>query len=33
MGLGLGALTPVFVLLYNAVWGVTASIWLRWVGR
>ena len=33
MGLALGTLTPVFVLFYNAVWGVTTSIWLRWVGR
>jgi hypothetical protein len=33
MGLELGALTPVFVLFYNAVWGVTTSIWLRWVSR
>jgi len=24
-GLELGALTPVFVVLYNAVWGVAAS--------
>ena len=33
MGLQLGTLTPVFVLFYNAVWGVTASIWLRWISR
>ena len=33
MGLQLGTLTPVFVLFYNAVWGVAASIWLRWVSR
>jgi len=33
MGLELGALTPVFVLFYNAVWGVAASTWLRWVSR
>lgn len=33
MGLALGALTPVFVLFYNAIWGVTASIWLRWASR
>jgi hypothetical protein len=28
-GLELGLLTPVFVLLYNAIWGVTASWWLQ----
>lgn len=26
-GLGLGALTPVFVLLFNAVWGLVAAWW------
>jgi hypothetical protein len=29
MGLDLGSLTPVFVLIFNAIWGVTAAIWLR----
>ena len=29
LGLQLGALTPVFVLFYNAVWGVIAGLWLR----
>jgi hypothetical protein len=33
MGMELGVLTPVFVLFYNAVWGVAASIWMRWVSR
>jgi hypothetical protein len=28
LGLQLGALTPVFVLFYNAVWGVAAGLWL-----
>jgi hypothetical protein len=28
LGLHLGALTPVFVLFYNAVWGVAAGWWL-----
>jgi hypothetical protein len=28
-GLALGSLTPVLVLFYNAVWGVTAALWLR----
>ena len=32
LGVSLGALTPVFVLFYNAVWGVTAALWLRAVG-
>jgi hypothetical protein len=29
MGLGLGNLTPLFVLFFNAVWGVSTAIWLR----
>lgn len=29
MGLELGALTPLFVLFYNALWGVAAGYWLR----
>ena len=28
MGLDLGTLTPVFVLFFNAVWGVAAALWL-----
>jgi hypothetical protein len=28
-GLELGSFTPVLVLFFNAVWGVTAAIWLR----
>ena len=31
LGLGLGALTPLFVLIFNAVWGITASYWLKFV--
>lgn len=33
LGLELGALTPVFVLFYNAVWGVVAAWWLNLVRR
>jgi len=33
MGLDLGSLTPLFVIFFNAIWGVTTAIWLRWVGR
>ncbi|HZS07703.1 MAG TPA: hypothetical protein VFD58_22900 [Blastocatellia bacterium] len=29
LGLSLGQLTPLFVLLFNAVWGVTAAWWVR----
>ena len=29
LGLDHGALTPVFVLLFNAVWGVVASWWVK----
>ncbi len=32
-GLGLGTLTPLVVLVANAVWGVAASWWLRLAGR
>ena len=28
LGLELGALTPAFVILYNAVWGVVAALWI-----
>ncbi|MEJ2364459.1 MAG: hypothetical protein P8017_07215 [Deltaproteobacteria bacterium] len=28
-GLELGSITPVLVLFFNGVWGVTAAIWLR----
>jgi hypothetical protein len=33
MGLDLGTLTPVFVIFFNAVWGLTAALWLRMVGK
>jgi hypothetical protein len=33
LGLQLGALTPLFVLFYNAVWGVAAGLWLKWVWK
>ncbi len=33
MGLELGAMTPAFVVLYNAVWGLTAVLWLKLVGE
>jgi hypothetical protein len=29
LGLQLGALTPLFVLFYNVVWGVAAGWWLN----
>lgn len=32
-GLELGALTPGFVALFNAVWGWAAAAWLRAAGR
>lgn len=28
MGLELGAMTPLFVVIFNAIWGITASFWL-----
>lgn len=33
MGMGLGALTPLLVLVFNAIWGITVAIWLRFVGE
>ncbi len=33
MGLDLGTLTPIFVIIFNAIWGVTAAIWLRWANK
>ncbi len=33
MGLDLGTLTPIFVIIFNATWGVTAAIWLRWAKK
>jgi len=29
LGLDLGMLTPVFVLFFNALWGLNAALWLR----
>ncbi len=33
LGVDLGALTPVFVLFFNAVWGVVAALWLKWTEK
>lgn len=33
LGLKLGLLTPLVVILFNAIWGITAALWLRIVGR
>ena len=32
-GFDLGVLTPLFVIFFNAVWGITAAYWLRFVGE
>lgn len=32
LGIGLGRLTPVFVCIYNAVWGIAAALWLHFEG-
>ena len=29
MGLALGTLTPLFVIIFNAIWGITAAFWIR----
>lgn len=33
MGLDKGVLTPLFVIIFNAIWGITAAIWLKWVDK
>lgn len=33
MGMGLGALTPLLVFVFNAIWGITVAMWLRFVGE
>ena len=33
MGLQLGAFTPLFVVILNALWGLTAVLWLKAVGE
>ena len=33
MGLDLGLLTPLFVIVFNAMWGWTAAIWLKSAGK
>jgi len=29
MGLSLGTMTPLFVIIFNAIWGITAAFWIR----
>jgi len=29
LGLELGFLTPLFVFVFNAIWGITAALWIR----
>jgi hypothetical protein len=33
LGLGKGALTPLFVIIFNAVWGITAALWIKWADK
>ncbi len=33
LGLDLGLLTPLFVVVFNLVWGLAAAAWIRSVGR
>ena len=33
MGFDLGLFTPLFVVVFNAIWGWTAAIWLKSVGK
>ena len=33
LGVELGALTPIFVLIYNAIWGIATALWLKWTDK
>ena len=33
MGFDLGLLTPGFVILFNAIWGLAAAFWLKWATK
>ncbi len=33
LGLGLGTMTPLFVVLFNGIWGITAAYWLSVTGE
>jgi len=33
LGLDLGLLTPLLVVVFNAIWGWTAAIWLKSIGK
>lgn len=33
MGLELGNLTPVFVIIFNAIWGIVAAYWIDYVSE
>jgi hypothetical protein len=33
LGIELGALTPVFVLIFNAIWGLVTALWLKWTDK
>ena len=33
LGLDLGVFTPLFVLVFNAIWGLMNAIWLRWTSK
>ena len=33
MGRDRGLLTPLLVIVFNAIWGLTAAIWLKWTNQ
>ncbi|HPC73481.1 MAG TPA: hypothetical protein P5551_00225 [Syntrophales bacterium] len=33
MGVDLGRWTPLFIVFFNAVWGWTTALWLKWTGK
>jgi len=33
MGIDLGTWTPLFVFFFNAIWGWTTALWLKWTGK
>ena len=33
MGFDPGLLTPLFVLVFNAIWGLGAAVWIEWATK
>ncbi len=33
LGVALGILTPLFVVIFNAIWGITAAYWIQYIRK